>query len=141
MKDFTREHKRIQFKIDDDVFEAAPALPARTLMEFAVTAERIINAEAEERAGLFDEMFGMILLPDSFELFQKRMADPQQPIEFPQIEAIIMWLFEEYGLRPTEVSFPSSVGSVDQGDGRSLTDNAHLAELTLPNSPSTASST
>jgi hypothetical protein len=52
----------------------------------------------------------MVLHPDSLALFRKRMGDPQNPIDMEQLDNVVTWLFEEYGMRPTIEPSNSLVG-------------------------------
>jgi hypothetical protein len=124
VKDFTRERKRLVFRIDDDVFEAATALPGKVLSRFAARFADIENVSVDKQLDAFADALGMVLLPESNALFQKRLDDLQQPIELDQASDVIQWLLEQYGLRPTEPSSPSSPGSPSLASGTSSTDAA-----------------
>lgn len=124
MKDFTRARERIEFVIDGDLFEAAPALPGKTLTEFAKRFADIADTDLSDRLDVFADALGMVLLPDSAALFTKRFEDLANPIELDQASEVIMWLLEQYGLRPTQPSSPSSSGPLSPASGTSSTDGA-----------------
>jgi hypothetical protein len=124
MKDFTRQRERLQFTIDGDVFEAAPALPGKTLTEFAKRFADIADTNLSDRLDVFADALGMVLLPDSAALFTKRFEDLAHPIELEQASDVIVWLLEQYGLRPTQPSSPSSSGQPSPVSGTSSTDAA-----------------
>lgn len=122
IRDFTRKRKRLQFRIDDDVFEAAPALPGQTLAGFATRFADIEKTPLAQQLDVFADALGMVLLPESNARFQKRLSDLEQPIELEQASDVIAWLMEEYGHRPTEPSSPSSTGLPSPASGTSSTD-------------------
>lgn len=124
MKDFTRARERIEFAIDGDLFEAAPALPGKTLTEFAKRFADISTTDLSDRLDVFADALSMVLLPDSNAMFQKRFEDLANPIELDQASEVIMWLLEQYGLRPTQPSSPSSSGPPSPASGTKSTDGA-----------------
>lgn len=78
MKDFTRQAKVVEFKIDDDTFRGRPHLPAQTMIDFTVAVEKIDDKNATPEQG-FDTMMDalkMVLMPDSYKRFRQRMKDP-----------------------------------------------------------------
>lgn len=122
IKDFSKKRKDISFRIDDDVFHAARAIPAEILMDFAGEfAELNASATVEKQLSAFRSMFEMVLQPESLKLFTERLRDRDNPIEIDQVEDIVTWLLEEYGLRPTEVSSSSADGPALPGSGTTST--------------------
>lgn len=82
MKDFTRQAKVVEFKINDDVFRGKPHLPAQTMIDFTVAVESLDDKTATPEQG-FTAMLDslrMVLMPDSFKLFKDRMKDPAGPV-------------------------------------------------------------
>lgn len=122
VKDFSRKRKRLLFRIDDDVFEAATALPGKTLARFATRFTDIEKTPLGEQLNVFADALGMVLLPDSNSLFQERLDDLANPIELEQASDVIQWLLEAYGLRPTEPSSGSSTGLPSPASGTNSTD-------------------
>ncbi len=121
VKDFSRQRKRLQFRIDDDLFEAARALPGKTLARFAGRFSDVDKTPVDKQLEIFAEVLGMVLLPESNARFQKRLDDLEQPIELEQASDVITWLLEEYGLRPTEPSSESSSGPSSPASGTNST--------------------
>lgn len=83
MKDFTRQAKVVEFKIDDDLFRGKPHLPAQTMIDFTVAVEGIDEKSATPEQG-FSTMMGslqMVLMPESFARFKQRMQDPEGKTE------------------------------------------------------------
>jgi hypothetical protein len=122
VKDFTRKHERLVFRIDDDLFEAAPALPGEALCEFAKRFSDIDNAPMAQRVDVIADALALVLLPDSHAVFAKRFRDLTNPIEYEQAAEVVEWLMGVYGKRPTEPSSPSSTGPASPVSGTSSTD-------------------
>lgn len=141
IKDFSKARKRIQFRVDDDLFEASPAVPAEVLMDFAMqfTGMDPEKLSVEKQLVIFTSVLDLVLLPESLTLFKARMRDRKQPIEIDQVEQILTWLLEEYGLRPTPLPSDSSAGQPGPESGTSSTENT-AAEVSISAiSPSTGS--
>jgi hypothetical protein len=122
VKDFSRKRERLVFRIDDDIFEAATALPGKTLARFAARFADIEHTPIDKQLDAFADALGMVLLAESNALFQKRLDDLENPIELEQASDVIQWLLEKYGLRPTEPSSDSSTGPASPEPGTSSTD-------------------
>jgi hypothetical protein len=138
-KDFTKQREEIVFDIAPDTFRAAPAIPAGVMIDAAAKMDGIEKATLEEQGAAFSDVLKMCLDEESFERFEARMHDRESPIDLPQVMEVVMWLFEEYGLRPTTPSAPSSDSPSDQGSGTTLTDAPPSVELISASSPSTGS--
>lgn len=112
IKDFSKKRKPIRFQIDDDLFEAVPTIPAQTMIEFAesMTSADPTKMSPKEMVGALGRVIEMVLQPSSLALFKKRMADPLSPIDMEQLDEVVTWLFEEYGMRPTNEPPNSSAG-------------------------------
>lgn len=83
MKDFTRQAKVVEFKLDDDTFRGKPHLPAQTMIDFTVAVESIDQETATPQQG-FDTMMDslqMVLMPESYARFKQRMQDPSGSTE------------------------------------------------------------
>lgn len=140
VKDFSRKRPRVVFRIDDDVFEAAPALPAESLSEFAGRFSDVAEIDdAHERFLIMARALELVLLPDSYTRFRARLSDRQQPIEIDQLSDCLIWLLEQYGLRPTQPSSSSSDGPPNQVSGMNLTGVVQPEGSTLLPSPQTVS--
>lgn len=112
IKNFSKKRRDIVFQIDDDVFQAVPVIPAETMIQFAesMTSSDPSKMSPAEMVGTLRRVIEMVLLPESLALFSKRMADPRNPIDMEQLDEVVTWLFEEYGMRPTSESPSSSAG-------------------------------
>ncbi len=141
--DFTIKRKPVRFRIDGDLFQAAPALPAGVAFEFAELAGQLQEqgrdrvAEARAAMGLFEK----ILYPDSYRRFTERMHSIEEPIDPGQLFMVVSGLMARYGLRPTEPSADSSAGPAAPADGTNSTGEPPPSESTSTSSPSTASAT
>jgi hypothetical protein len=125
MKDFTRQPRVIEFKIDDDVFRCHPRLAAQTLIDFTLEVEKF-GENISSKDGI-DTMIGtlkMVLIPESYRIFHARMQDLRNPIELDQVNEIIQWIMGKYGLRPTTPPEPSSNGQSSPGSGTSSTEDS-----------------
>lgn len=141
IKDFSKTRKPIQFRVDDDVFDAAPSIPAEVMIQFAegFTSMNPDQMNPAEVVGALRRVIEVVLDPQSLARFQERMRDPQNPIDMDQLDQIVQWLFEEYGLRPTTEGSPSSGGSSSPVPGiTSMVSMPDVASISAA-SPSTAS--
>jgi hypothetical protein len=107
-------------------------------------AERITTADPskmtpKEQVAIFRDMLEMVLLPESMAVMRKRMADARNPVDMSQLDEIIQWLFEEYGMRPTGGASSSSSGDSLPESGTTLTAVTPDMVLTSATSPSTGS--
>lgn len=121
VRDFTHRIK-VRFRIDDDVFNGVPGIPAFNLMEFGVLFDGLSEREIMKQPDTFARMIDLVLTDESAALFKSRMADKVNPISLPQIQDVLPYLMERYGLRPTPPSAGSSDGSENPADGTSSMD-------------------
>lgn len=124
IKDFSRPRRRVRFRIDGDLFEAAPALPAETLVQFASRFSDLESIDQTKRFDVLVEVLELVLLPESFALLRRRMSDRTDPVELDQLNDVIVHLLETFGLRPTQPSSGSPDGREAPESGMSLTDAA-----------------
>lgn len=112
IKSFTKVRKPIQFEIDNDVFDASPAVPAQVMLDFMgqITSADPTSMSPQQQINLLMGVLEIVLLPQSLARFKARMSSVQEPIEMDQVNDVVMWLFEEYGLRPTTESVSSASG-------------------------------
>jgi hypothetical protein len=139
MKDFTRKRSEIKFTIDDEVFEAAQAIPADTLLDFAVNFQGLDEASGEDQRQSMLTILETVLLPESYQRFRTRMSNQLRPIELSQANDVIEWIMGEYGMRPTLPSVPSADGSASPESGTPSTENTAAEVLISSASPSTDS--
>lgn len=141
IKNFSKTRKPVQFQIDADVFDAVPTIPAETMIEFAesMSSADPTKMSPGEMVGALRRVIEMVLQPESLKRFKERMKDPREPIDMEQLDEIVTWLFEEYGMRPTQEPSNSSVGGSPVVPGIGSTVTLPGVELISAASPSTAS--
>jgi hypothetical protein len=122
IKDFTRKRERLIFRIDDDTFEAATAIPGDMLTEFATRYADIGSAPVEQQLTVMKDALSLVLLPESHARFTKRLSDLENPIELEQTVEVVQWLMGVYGQRPTQPSSPSASGQPSPESGTNSTD-------------------
>jgi hypothetical protein len=133
MKDFTRIRKPIEFTIDNDRFDAVSAIPAHVLMDMTTEFQAMDEGDPNEAIQAMMKVLELFLMPASYTRFTDRMKDKQEPIEFPQVQEVIFWLLEEYGMRPTQQSSDSSDGLSGQEPGTNSTATSPVVEsISLP---------
>lgn len=139
-RDFTKKRKRLTFTIDGDTFEAASALPGDVFAEFVTLYNGTADTETfQQQHDLLKQALELALLPESWERFAARLQDKERPIDDDQMSDVILWLMEEYGMRPTQPSQPSSDGSANPESGTSSTESTPPEESTSEPSQPTAS--
>jgi hypothetical protein len=140
VRDFTRARKRLVFTIDDDTFEAASVLPGDVYAEFVTRYNGAGDKETyKEQHEKLKDALQLALLPASYELFTRRLADKTNPIDDEQMSEVVLWLLEAYGLRPTQPSQLSLDGSPTPVSGMSSTEQQQAEESTQEVSLPTAS--
>lgn len=142
VRDFSRPRPRILFTIDGDTFEAAPAIPAETLVRFTNQFADLAPAgsgSSGDQFGAITSVLRFVLLPESLERLSSRLSDLANPVDMDQLGDIVMWLLEQYGLRPTQPSSNSSAGPGSPVSGTSLTGSTPDAVSTSAPLPLTVS--
>jgi hypothetical protein len=139
-RDFSRPRKRLNFTIDGDTFEAATALPGDVFAEFVTLYNSTGDTETyQQQHDMLKQALVLALLPESWQRFSTRLKDKTRPIDDEQMSDVVLWLLEEYGMRPTQPSPDSSDGSASPESGTSSTANTQPAESTSQTSEPTAS--
>jgi hypothetical protein len=130
-RDFSRKRKRLDFTIDSDTFEAASVLPADVFAQFVTLYNDRVNVDTiAEQLGLLKQALELALLPESWQRFSARLADKAHPIDDDQMSDVMLWLLEEYGMRPTQPSPSSSDGSASPESGTPSTESTPPEEST-----------
>jgi hypothetical protein len=125
MMDFSLPPRNLKFKVDNDIFEAVPELATEQALRFADDAEVMEDesSTAQQRLDVVKKLFHLVLLPESAERLIARLSDPANPIGPERFQKILMYLMEQYGLRPTEPDEDSLSGSEVRANGTSLTES------------------
>lgn len=150
--DFTRERKRIRFRITSDVFEAYPAVPPSVLLEVTSLADQAnaalnrinMDSEANEQAmaeanRFIADLLRLLLRPESLDRMLPRLTDRDNPVELDECMRVVEHVMGQWGMRPTVPSDGSANGSESPDGGTSSTATQHPAELTSSASPPTGS--
>lgn len=131
--DFSKPRKRVAFKIDGDVFDAPPAIPAMILMNYAKRFNaNSENTDMEEQLKIMMELLQTVLKPESFARFRDRLSDVENPIELDQVQQTIEYLMGAYGMRPTQQPSSSQPGQPSPESGMSLTGSTQDVVSTSP---------
>lgn len=139
-RDFTKQRKRLDFTIDDDTFEAAAALPGDVFAEFVTLYNSTGDTETyQQQHDMLKQALNLALLPESWQRFSDRLQDKSRPIDDDQMSDVVLWLLEEYGMRPTQPSPNSSDGSASPESGTSSMASTPPEESTSAPSQPTAS--
>ncbi|MDK1473611.1 hypothetical protein QNO07_09285 [Streptomyces sp. 549] len=134
IRDFTTARKSIRFRVDSDVFDAVPDIPAQTLLDFAMEMEHAGDSPDQAIRAMV-KVVDILLTQESAALFKARMSNPDNPISAQQLKDIMPWLLEQYGMRPTEPSSDSPTGPASPEPGTSSTANAPAQASTSAPSP------
>jgi hypothetical protein len=110
-----RPTKPLPFTMEGDTFYAAPVAPANALRDLAKMAEYSKTNDVSAMMDGIDKFIGMVLLPESAELFNHRLGSPDKPITQAQLGRLVQHLVKEYSGRPTEPASSSATGQVNIG--------------------------
>jgi hypothetical protein len=139
-RDFSRKRKRLDFTINGDTFDAAPALPGDVFAEFVTLYTSTGDTETyQQQHDLLKQALELALMPESWERFADRLKDKEQPIDDDQMSDVVLWLLEEYGMRPTQPSPSSSDGPASPESGTPSTESTQPEASTSPTSQPTDS--
>lgn len=135
IRNFTNRDETIKFQIYEHVLEAAPELPLGAMSQIAKLQN--IRNSIDEEGGLESilDILSIFVLDDSMAIIRGMVNDKRRPFGVRHMTELVPWLLEEYGLRPTQPSSPSSTGSVDGETGISSMDGAQQEASHLLNSP------
>jgi len=122
-KDFTKKRETISFTIDDDTFHAHPGIPAETLMEYGAKFEGLDLEKSTvlDKLAVYKDALELCMEPTSFQRFTARLKDTSHPIDGDQLDQVLTWLFEQYGMRPTQPSVNSPDGPSSPAAGTGST--------------------
>ena len=134
-KNFEVSPEPVTFTIAPDTFECLPEVPLDVLVELSgLRSSPGETVDLKARMAQIHDFFDFIMESESAALFRKRTAIPTKeqpnpnPIGMKTVIAVLEWLMEVYGLRPTQPSSESEDGS--QVDEASSTDGASVAVST-----------
>lgn len=124
-KDFTGDGGKIQFAVSGETFTALDDIPLAHVGKLAELGEGMSSGGVDRIL----QVFQALLEKDSFTRFEAAVnGESSTVIGITRVRDIVLWLLEQYGLRPTEASSGSGITSGESG--ASLTDGASLTETT-----------
>lgn len=131
------DQKPLQLKINGELYEAVPDIPAGTMADLAATYAELNSAANEKKLEMMLDFFEVIFLEESYTRFRDRLNSREKPIGLRTLVDVIQYLMgEAYGLRPTQPSESSTGGPGETGP--SSTGGAPAEESTPDTSPGTA---
>lgn len=140
LKDFSRPRTRVAFQIDGDVFEAPPVIPAMVMMQYTKTFSAMgADASADDQMAAMTGVLEMVLYPASYTHFIARLGDRERPIGLDQLQEVLEYLMESYGMRPTQQPSASADGQASPGSGTNSAESQPAVVSISPDSPSTSS--
>lgn len=98
-----------QFFVDGEEMYAAPVMPAGYAIDMMERRDELRSSETS-RSAQFDTMLSMLrslLLPESMEIIEERMRDPEHAIEVEDLASILNHLTTVVYRRPTRQSSDS----------------------------------
>lgn len=143
IKDFSkRDRQPPKFRVGDHVFFGVYALAAQRAMEITTHFGGLTQeSPPADQIKAMDYALEAMLQPESLGRFRILMNDTESidAVDLPQVDEIVTWLLEQYGLRPTQPSETSAPGSQEPDAGTPSTDAAQPVESIPLTSPSIAS--
>lgn len=139
IKDFSRARPDVVFQLDGETFRGQRAIPADRMVELMGNFDLGDGDSPAQVLKAMKDIFGTLLEPASADRLVERMSDFSNPIEFDQANDIVMWLFDQFGMRPTEQPGPSGPGQASPESGTTLTAPTSVVESTSSPSPGTGS--
>ena len=91
----------LSFKLYGEEFNCRPAIQGKVLLKFAASSS---SEDAADSTNAILGFFGVALLPESHERFEKLIEDPDKIVSVETLGEIIGWILETYSNRPTQVS-------------------------------------
>lgn len=136
-KDFSGPDDPITFQIRDQVFTARDDVPLGQVGQLATVGEQLEKGGADAVEHLL-ALFEKLLEPESYQRFQQAATNPtgKAVIGMRRTMPIVLWLLEQYGLRPTQAS--SGSGDTSSENGANSTDGAQPEASTSSPSPAYA---
>jgi hypothetical protein len=149
-RSFAVDREPIELEFDDDVCTAPSTIPSVVLAELLDAGERVAAIQTDKSLTqkemitqvlkVLDEVFGLVLVPDSAKVFHERLYSRDKPLDLSrQVMPAMEYLLEEYTDRPLVASPPSTTGP--RSGGTSSTPGALVGVSTPSPSPLDGSAT
>lgn len=118
-RDFSSSPEPIVMRIAPDVFHLYPEIPLDVMIDIAEASA----VKGEEKSGVRGQMESLtqllqgVIVPEHYDAFIERTKrgtaekPNPNPIGMRQVQQILPWVLEVYGLRPTQQSSDSADGS------------------------------
>lgn len=121
----------VPFEIDGEQFTVVAAIPAAELADLYDLQQSIAGEGKELREQLegIKSILSRAMVGDSWERFEPKMSDRQNPVDFSLLLEITNWLSGEvWTARPTQSPTPSTESP--ESSGETSTDGAPPSEST-----------
>lgn len=117
-KDFKKKRRDIYFTNGpDERYDCVPALSLPAIQDIAKLSEGFTIETAVDH---FVEFFNTVLVEESAQRFEHKMrTDKIDPIDQEQALDMMLWVLEQYGVRPTQPSSGTSDSSPTDDGGTS----------------------
>jgi hypothetical protein len=89
----------ISFKIHGEEFTCRAAMQGKVLLDLVAKSADTENPGAA--AEVIGDFFKTVLMPESYERFDKLATDPDKIVDVDTLGEIVGWLVEQYSERPT----------------------------------------
>lgn len=99
--------ENLTFRLHGEEFSCYPAMPGKVLLEFI---QKTSSENGGDSAAAVNMFFQKVLLPESYERFDKLAQDPDRIVSMSTLADIVSWVMEEYSDRPSEGSEHSQSG-------------------------------
>lgn len=132
------------FRVNADLFHIIPQIPLGLVSDVLVAIKGARQADGSPDIGGMLKIYDILLTDDCTDRFRERMSSKKEPIGHEQLMRITNWALEKYGLRPSEPSVPSALGSDGEETSITSTDGPAPTDVTTgpdgqPGEPSTSS--
>ena len=107
-KDFTKKRKPVFFTVEGERFDCYPAIALPSLQEIVEVSRDFSTEKAVESFAAF---FAVVMDEGNAARMEVLLRDKVNPLDQEQAVEIMQWLLEVYGLRPTQPSSESVLGS------------------------------
>lgn len=123
--DFTPKREVPRFRIGTDVFTGVVEIPAELSLDFSQKASSMGDESQTpaNRIATIRELINMVLVPESAEIFNRRLGDPHNPIGIASFRDVLPWLLKQYMGIPTTPDSDSSSGPGNQESGKNSMEN------------------
>lgn len=123
-QDFSDSRKPVRFKVQGELYQAYEALSVDTLQRVVTFAKQVGDLSDDVIPALSGFYRLVMDEENATRLINQFVSQAEEPATADQAVAVMNWLLEVYGLRPSVSSSDSSVGSATDGAGTPSTAGA-----------------